>query len=108
MPERRPADDLPMIVGFIVIRRRPAGGPAVTAGAPADRRRDIGRKFMSSAEQIGRSPNGHLAAAGRRPLPDLLRPGSRSRKSGGDLPMPKNRKRRKIGRSSDDCDSIVT
>ena len=26
---------------------------------------------MSSAEQIGRSPNGHLAAAGRRPLPDL-------------------------------------
>ena len=26
---------------------------------------------MSSAEQIGRSPNSHLAAAGRRPLPDL-------------------------------------
>ena len=26
---------------------------------------------MSSAEQIGRSPNGHLAAEGRRPLPDL-------------------------------------
>ena len=28
-------------------------------------------KIMSSAEQIGRSPNSHLAAAGRRPLPDL-------------------------------------
>ena len=26
---------------------------------------------MSSAEQIGRSPNSHLAAAGRHPLPDL-------------------------------------
>ena len=29
-----------MIVGFIVVRRRPTGVPAVTAGAPADRRRD--------------------------------------------------------------------
>ena len=34
--------DLPMIVGFIVVRRRPTGVPAVTAGSPADRRRDTG------------------------------------------------------------------
>ena len=53
MPERRPADDLPMIVGFIVIRRRPAGGPAVTAGAPADRRRDIGRKLCYLRNKSG-------------------------------------------------------
>ena len=31
-----------MIVEFIVVRRRPTGIPAVTAGAPADRRRDTG------------------------------------------------------------------
>ena len=31
-----------MIVGFIVVRRRLTGVPAVTAGAPADRRRDTG------------------------------------------------------------------
>ena len=34
--------DLPMIVEFIVVRRRPTSVPAVTAGAPADRRRDTG------------------------------------------------------------------
>ena len=34
--------DLPMIVGFIVVRRGPTGVPAVTAGAPADRRQDTG------------------------------------------------------------------
>ena len=53
MPKRRPADDLPMILGFIVIRRRPAGGPAVTAGAPADRRRDIGRKLCHLRNKSG-------------------------------------------------------
>ena len=53
MPERRPADDLPMIVGFIVIRRRLAGGPAVTAGVPADRRRDIGRKLCHLRNKSG-------------------------------------------------------
>ena len=42
MAAQCPNSDLPMIVGFIVIRRRPTGVPAVTAGAPADRRRDTG------------------------------------------------------------------
>ena len=56
MPERQPADDLQMIVGFIVIRRR------LAKNRP---------KILSSAERITRSPNSHPAAAGRRPLPDL-------------------------------------
>ena len=34
--------DLLMIVGCIVVCRRPTGAPAVTAGAPADRRRATG------------------------------------------------------------------
>ena len=42
MATRCPNGDLPMIVGFIVVRRRPTGVPAVTTGAPADRRRDTG------------------------------------------------------------------
>ena len=63
MPERRPADDLPMIVGFIVVRRRPAGAPAVTAGAPADRRRDIGRKFCHLRSESG----GRRTVTRRRP-----------------------------------------
>ena len=63
MPKRRPADDLPMIVGFIVVRRRPAGAPAVTAGPPADRRRDIGRKFCHLLSESG----GHRTVAWRWP-----------------------------------------
>ena len=39
MAARCPNGDLPMIGGFLGIRRRPAGAPAVTAGPPADRRR---------------------------------------------------------------------
>ena len=42
MAARCPNGDLLMIVGFIVVRRRPTGVPAVTAGGPADRRRDTG------------------------------------------------------------------
>ena len=42
MAAQCPNGDLPMIVEFIVVRRRPTGVPAVTAGAPADRRRDTG------------------------------------------------------------------
>ena len=45
MAARCPNGDLPMIVGFIGVRRRPAGAPPVTAGPPADRRRAIARKF---------------------------------------------------------------
>ena len=36
----------------------------------------------------------------------LLRPGSRSKKSGDDLPMPQNRNRRKIGGSPHDFKSL--
>ena len=42
MAARCPNGDLPMIVGFIVVRWRPTGVPAVIAGAPADRRQDTG------------------------------------------------------------------
>ena len=42
MAARCPNGDLPMIIVFIVVCRRPTGVPAVTAGAPADRRRDTG------------------------------------------------------------------
>ena len=74
MAARCPNGDLPMIVGFIVVCRRPTGIPAVTAGAPADRRRDTGGASVGNfvicrvnrvvAEQ---SPRG----AGRRPLHDF-------------------------------------
>ena len=63
MPKRRPADDLPMIVGFIVVRWRPAGAPAVIAGPPADRRRNIGRKFCHLLSKSG----GHRTVARRWP-----------------------------------------
>ena len=46
MAARCPNGDLPMIAGFLDIRRRPAGPPAVTAGRPADRRRGIGRNLV--------------------------------------------------------------
>ena len=50
MAARCPNGDLPMIIGFIVVRRRPAG---VTAGAPADRRRDISQKFCHLLSESG-------------------------------------------------------
>ena len=53
MAARCPNGDLPMIVGFIVIRRRPAGAPAVTAGRPGDHRRGIGRKFCHLLSESG-------------------------------------------------------
>ena len=53
MAAQCPNGDLPMIIGFIVVRRRPTGVPAVTAGAPADRRRDIGRKFCHLQSESG-------------------------------------------------------
>ena len=45
MAARCPNGDLPIIVGFLGVRRRPAGAPPVTAGPPADRRRAIARNF---------------------------------------------------------------
>ena len=60
-----------MIVGFIVVRRRPTGVPAVTAGAPADHRQDIGRKFCHLQSESGGGRTVLPAAAGRRPLHDF-------------------------------------
>ena len=67
MPERRPADD-----------RRIYWRPTVTGRCPASHRWTTGRsslghrpKILSSAEQIGRSPNSRPVVAGRRPLPDF-------------------------------------
>ena len=40
-----PNGDLPMIAGFIVVRRRSTGAPMVNAEPPDDRRRGINRKF---------------------------------------------------------------
>ena len=53
MATRCPNGDLPMIVGFIVIRRRLTGVPAVTAGGPADHRRDICQKFCHLLSESG-------------------------------------------------------
>ena len=53
MAARCPNGDLPMIAGFLDIRRRPAGPPAVTAGRPADRRRGIGRNFGHPQSESG-------------------------------------------------------
>ena len=47
------ADDLAVIVRFLAVRRPLAGGPAVTARAPADRRRDIGRKLCHRRKKSG-------------------------------------------------------
>ena len=63
MAARCPNGDLPMIAGFLDIRRRPAGPPAVTAGRPADRRRGIGRNFGNPQSESG----GHRAVAWRWP-----------------------------------------
>ena len=62
---------------------------------------------MSSAEQIGRSPNGHLAAAGRRPLPDLYDLVQGRENRAVICRCQKTGIGGKIGRSSDDCHSIV-
>ena len=53
MAARCPNGDLPMIVGFIGVRRRLAGAPPVTAGPPADRRRAIARKFCHLQSESG-------------------------------------------------------
>ena len=42
MAARSPKGERRMTAGFIVVRRRSTGPPAVTAGPPCDRRRDIG------------------------------------------------------------------
>ena len=62
-PHDAPNGDLPMIGGFLGIRRRPAGAPAVTAGPPADRRRGIARNFGHPQSESG----GRRAVAWRWP-----------------------------------------
>ena len=42
MAARSPNGDLPMIAGFIVVRRRSTGAPTVTTEPPDDSRRDTG------------------------------------------------------------------
>ena len=49
MTERWSDGDLPMIAGFIGVRRRLTGAPTVTAGPPDDRRWDI---VGASAEML--------------------------------------------------------
>ena len=67
MPKRRPADDRRIHCRPMATSRC----PGITTGPPGDRRRGIGRKFLSSAERIGRSPNSRPAVAGIRPLHDF-------------------------------------
>ena len=98
MAARSPNGDLPMIAGFIVVRRRSTGAPTVTAEHPDDRRRDTG----------GASTENLVISSGNRPVAEqspysgarwlTLRHGSRSRKSGGELPISKNRHPAKIYR----------
>ena len=42
MAARSPKGERPVIAGFIVVRQRSTGLPAVTAGTPDDLRRNIG------------------------------------------------------------------
>ena len=70
--------DLPMTCRWPAGDRRNYCRPTATGRRPGSHRRGACRspsghqpKIMSSAEKIGRSPNSHPAAAGRRPLPDL-------------------------------------
>ena len=67
MPERRPADDRRIYCHLTATGRWPGSHCRGACRSLSGHR----PKIMSSVEQIGRSPNSHLAAAGRRPLPDL-------------------------------------
>ena len=100
MVARSPNGDLPMIAGFIVVRRRSTGAPTVTAEPPDDRRWGIGRKFG----HFQWKSTGGRTVSRRRPGTRwlTLRHGSRSRKSGGELPISKNRHPAKIYRSPRD------
>ena len=64
-----PKGERPMIAGFIVVRRQSTGPPAVTAGLPGDRLRDIGgasaEKFVICRENrlmAEQSPGGSRQA----------------------------------------------
>ena len=81
VPRQSPLDDLPIAVG---------------ASAEISVIRKVN---WAAAEQ---SPGGGRQTSGAW----LLRPGSRSKKSGDHLPMPQNRNRRKIGGSPHDFKSL--
>ena len=53
MAARCPNGDLPMIIGFLGVRRRPAGAPPVTTRPPADCRRGIAWKFCHLQSESG-------------------------------------------------------
>ena len=72
MAARSPNGDLPMIAGFIVVRRRSTGAPTVTAEPPDDRRRDIGG---ASAENL-------VISRGNRPVAEQSPGGGRQAPSG--------------------------
>ena len=65
MATRSPNGDLPMIAGFIVVRRRSTGAPKVTAGFLDDRQQDIG----------GASTENLVISRGNRPVAEQS-PGS--------------------------------
>ena len=95
MAAQSPKGERPMSVGFIVVRMRSTEPPAVTAGPPCDRRRDIGPKFC----HLQRESAGGRTVSRRRPLGDCwvtLRHCSRSRKSADELPISQNRYPTKI------------
>ena len=67
-----PNGDLPMIAGFIVVRRRSTGAPTVLTEPPDDRRRDIGG---ASAENL-------VISRGNRPVAEQSPGGSRQAAAG--------------------------
>ena len=70
MAARSPNGDLPMIAGFIAVRRRSTGAQTVTAEPPDDRQRDIGG---ASAENLfisrGNRPVAEQSPGGGRQVP---------------------------------------
>ena len=88
--------------GFIFVRRRSTGPPAVTARSPDAGRRGIGRIFWPFVQKISRRPNSLPAGIVMWPL-DGLWHCSRSRKSADELPISKNRHPAKIQVPPLDC-----
>ena len=99
MAARSPNGDLPMMAGFIVVHRRsteaPNGHRWASWRSSAGHRRGIGRKFGHFQwKSTGGRTVSHRRPSGTRWL--TLWHGSRSRKSGGELLISKNRHPAKI------------
>ena len=98
MTERWPADDRRIHCRPPAIDRRPASHRWGADRSSAGHRRGIGRKFCKfQSELAGGRTVSERWPAGACCL--ILRLGSRSRKSADDLPISKNRHRRKIRQS---------